>query len=311
MLLKSERPAPLPKANGNETQQLASTKPEKRSSTLMIGSIAAMVLLIGAAAIYFALNPDPTTDSTPPVNSNDLVAVTPTTPPPASTPQPVEQSEQSPATTDTQASIPSPPSNTTATETPEITTPPEQVSATPDIIPDTAPDVDPNIAANEYLEKAQQFLAEDAWEQSLEQIKAGLSKAPEHEELLALQSEIEAQLSVETDEARIRRQIEQLLAKALRQWENSQFEEPAGDNASETYRQVLQLQPTNQEAIEGMKRIGGRSLAMKSQQKAQQLLQQGKLEESLEEIERGLNFSPGYDGLLELRDEVELRLKNR
>jgi hypothetical protein len=119
-------------------------------------------------------------------------------------------------------------------------------------------------SARRYLEKVQQFLDEDAWEEGLEHIEAGLNEIPANEDLLALRSEIKALIAAETQEARKQRQIH--LAQSR--------------------------------------------LVKKYQEKAQQFMQEGKLQESLKEIQTGLIILPGYDSLLELRDEVEALMKS-
>nr|MDQ2696852.1 hypothetical protein [Pseudomonadota bacterium] len=49
--------------------------------------------------------------------------------------------------------------------------------------------------------------------------------------------------------------IDRLLAKAEQQWQEKRLTRPFGDNAYETYRQILRLDPDNSAAREGVARI--------------------------------------------------------
>ena len=95
-------------------------------------------------------------------------------------------------------------------------------------------------------------------------------------------------------------EIEQLLADAQQQMDNRRFTAPASGNALGTYQRVLTLQPDHPAAIEGIQRI-----TTYYRDVAQQSLQQGRLDESLAYINRGLRATPQSDALLGLRRQVQ------
>lgn len=95
-------------------------------------------------------------------------------------------------------------------------------------------------------------------------------------------------------------EIEQLLTDAQQQMDNRRFTAPASGNALSTYRRILELQPNHPAALEGIQRI-----TTYYQDIAQQSLQQGRLDESLAYINRGLRATPKSDALLNLRRQVQ------
>ena len=95
-------------------------------------------------------------------------------------------------------------------------------------------------------------------------------------------------------------EIEQLLTDAQQQMENRRFTAPASGNALSTYRRILELQPDHPTALEGIQRI-----TTYYRDIAQQSLQQGRLDESLAYINRGLRATPQNDALLSLRRQVQ------
>lgn len=100
-------------------------------------------------------------------------------------------------------------------------------------------------------------------------------------------------------------EIEQLLSDAQQQMNSRRFTAPASGNALNTYRRVLELQPDHPAALEGIQRI-----AAYYRDVAQTSLQQGRLDESLAYINRGLRASPKNDALLSLRRNAQ-RAKQR
>ena len=95
-------------------------------------------------------------------------------------------------------------------------------------------------------------------------------------------------------------EIEQLLTDAQQQMDNRRFTAPASSNALSTYRRILELQPDHPTAIEAIRRI-----TSYYQDIAQQSLQQGRLDESLAYINRGLRATPQSGDLLKLRQQVQ------
>lgn len=96
-------------------------------------------------------------------------------------------------------------------------------------------------------------------------------------------------------------EIEQLLADARQQMENRRFISPASGNALRSYQRVLELEPENSAALDGIQRIAGYY-----QNIAQQSLSQGRTDEGLAYINRGLRAAPNNSALLSLRKEARL-----
>jgi tetratricopeptide (TPR) repeat protein len=95
-------------------------------------------------------------------------------------------------------------------------------------------------------------------------------------------------------------ELEQLLTDAQQQMDNRRFTAPSSGNALSTYRRILELQPDHPAALEGIQRI-----TAYYQDIAQQSLRQGRLDESLAYINRGLRATPKNDALLSLRRQVQ------
>jgi hypothetical protein len=95
-------------------------------------------------------------------------------------------------------------------------------------------------------------------------------------------------------------EVDRLLAEAQQQIDNRRFTAPASGNALSTYRRVLELQPNHPAALNGIQLI-----TTYYRDIAQQSLQQGRLDESLAYINRGLRAAPKNDALLSLRRQVQ------
>ncbi len=96
-------------------------------------------------------------------------------------------------------------------------------------------------------------------------------------------------------------EIDQLLVEAQQQMESRRLTAPAGGNALRSYQRVLELEADNSAALEGLERI-----AAYYRDIAEQTRQQGRLEESLAYVGRGLQASPKNERLLNLRREIRL-----
>jgi serine/threonine-protein kinase PpkA len=163
----------------------------------------------------------------------------------------------------------------------------------------------------QYHQTAERLLQAGALEDSLAEVEAGLRLAPGDAALLALKKTIQARLARETEGTYQRHQIDLLLAKARRQWQAGKITEPASDNAFESYRQVLKLEPDNSEAKTKLIEIGRIQLGIQYQREAERLLRENALQESLAKIEAGLRLAPDFPALLQLRQQVQARLKQR
>jgi serine/threonine-protein kinase PpkA len=129
----------------------------------------------------------------------------------------------------------------------------------------------------------QKVKAEDP-EESLRLIDQGLSIAPGYARLLALKRDVQAALE---KRKRLAETIGRLLTRAEEQLANRRLVAPGGDNAHETYRRVLAIDPTNAQAFSGIKRIVDRLSEL-----AQDKLTKGAPREALALIEDGLLLIP-------------------
>ncbi len=118
-------------------------------------------------------------------------------------------------------------------------------------------------------------------------------------------AEDQANPPIETTPLTPQAEIEQLLTSAQQQMSSRRFTAPASGNALNTYRRVLELQPNHPAALEGIQHI-----TTYYRDVAQRSLQQGRLDESLAYINRGLRAEPKSDALLSLRRDVQ-RAKQR
>lgn len=96
-------------------------------------------------------------------------------------------------------------------------------------------------------------------------------------------------------------EIEQLLSDAQQQMDNRRFTAPASGNALRSYQRILELSPNNPTALEGIQRITNYY-----QSAATESLRQGRPDESLGYIGRGLRAAPSDQSLLNLRREAQL-----
>jgi tetratricopeptide (TPR) repeat protein len=95
--------------------------------------------------------------------------------------------------------------------------------------------------------------------------------------------------------------IAQLLVEAQQHMDNRRITAPAHNNALLAYQRVLELQPGHPGAVEGIQRIGAYYWDV-----AEQRYRQGRFDEGLTYINRGLRASPDNRALLNLRREIQL-----
>lgn len=96
--------------------------------------------------------------------------------------------------------------------------------------------------------------------------------------------------------------INQLLAHAERHLVATppRLTRPQGENAFEAYTLVLQLDPENARAKTGLATI-----AQFYKRLAQEAEKRGQLRRSLALVEKGLDVLPGYEGLVNLKKEID------
>ena len=90
--------------------------------------------------------------------------------------------------------------------------------------------------------------------------------------------------------------VQQLLQKAARQLAALRLTRPRGDNAADSYRAVLRLDPGNRAAQRGLRDIANRYLAM-----ARRARERGDVARALRLVERGLSVQPRHRALRRLR----------
>ncbi len=96
-------------------------------------------------------------------------------------------------------------------------------------------------------------------------------------------------------------EIEQLLTEARQQMNSRRLTAPANNNALRSYQRVLELDPGNTAAQAGINQI-----AAYYRDVAEQSLRQGRPDESLAYIGRGLRATPQHQDLLNLRRQAQL-----
>ncbi|NJN45701.1 MAG: hypothetical protein HC808_03555 [Candidatus Competibacteraceae bacterium] len=140
-----------------------------------------------------------------------------------------------------------------------------------------------------YQRRAENLLDEGKQQEALLQIDAGLQINAQHEGLKQLKERIRTALAKE-------RQIKQLLSQAEQYREQTQLIQPSGDNAYETYRQVLALDTGNVRAQQGLAQI-----VDTYRQQAEALRDQGQWQDSLAKIDEILQVFPDNAGMQSLR----------
>jgi len=93
--------------------------------------------------------------------------------------------------------------------------------------------------------------------------------------------------------------IKDLLELAQIHFEVGYITAPSGSNALWAYRQVLEIDPYNKPAKEGLEKIADLVL-----QEAEKLFEQNNYDESLAKIEEGLEAIPKHEGLLKLKKKI-------
>jgi tetratricopeptide (TPR) repeat protein len=134
------------------------------------------------------------------------------------------------------------------------------------------------------------------FKESLALVQRGLRAAPRHSKLLALRNEILQILGARRNEHR----VSALLDKANQQLAALRLTLPSGDNAFDTYGQILIIDPNNQQAQEGLHIIAERFESLASAKR-----EQGNLNDGLRLVALGLDVDPNHSGLRSLRAEIQ------
>ena len=110
--------------------------------------------------------------------------------------------------------------------------------------------------------------------------------------------------NIPTQEDTIRAEIAELLETAERHIDSLRLTKPAKDNAYTTFLRVLELDPQNRQAKDGLQRI-----ATLYEKRARQYLADGAIQSSLTNVKRGLRIMPDHHGLLAVQSDANTLLK--
>jgi len=157
--------------------------------------------------------------------------------------------------------------------------------------------------ADQYWAQAVELRRQDDRVATMQAIEKGLALIPDHEGLTRLRQEVSAEIAAQQRQQVEREQREREIASLLEQADAHvqawRLTTPAGNNAQETYQQVLKLDAGNAQARAGLERIAEGYLQLAQKRRAA-----GALQDSLTFIERGLGVVPEHAELLRLREAV-------
>ncbi len=148
--------------------------------------------------------------------------------------------------------------------------------------------------AERCLQLAEEARRSDHADASRAFVEQGLQAVPGHARLAALRSTLGA------GQAEI---IEGLLRKAEQQFVASRLTAPRGDNALETYRAILDRDPGNARAHDGLAAIAGNYHTL-----AEDRQRAGDLSGALSLVDEGLKARPQDEGLLGQKQAIQAKL---
>ncbi len=111
-----------------------------------------------------------------------------------------------------------------------------------------------------------------------------------------------SEAAVETEKRLLELRVDELLNRAQRQYDRSRLTQPLGDNALDTYQEILRLDPENAAATAGLIAISDRYVAL-----ARFRLQRERYDEAIDMVGRGLAVVPDHEPLLLLLEEIDQR----
>ncbi|MCP5421237.1 MAG: hypothetical protein H6969_12230 [Gammaproteobacteria bacterium] len=159
--------------------------------------------------------------------------------------------------------------------------------------------------ADQYLARAVELRRQGDQAASMQTIEKGLALVPDHKELKRLRQEVSAEIAAQQRQRAEREQREREIASLLEQADMHvkawRLTTPTGNNAQETYQQVLKLDASNAQARAGLERIAEGYLQLAQKRRAA-----GALQDSLTFIEKGLEVISNHADLLRLREEVRV-----
>ncbi|MEH6579119.1 MAG: SUMF1/EgtB/PvdO family nonheme iron enzyme [Amphritea sp.] len=156
--------------------------------------------------------------------------------------------------------------------------------------------------ADIYFEQAGNQLNRNRENESLQLIEKGLALEPDHSRLLSLQKDIQQRRQQRAALEQQQRQIENLLTLAKEQQDLKHFAQPPGNNAQESYRAILKLDPNHAAATQALAALPDLIHAQ-----AQTELDGGARLRSHELVNEGLQLAPRHQGLLDLKATLLLQ----
>lgn len=157
--------------------------------------------------------------------------------------------------------------------------------------------------AGHFLREAQSAWNAARPEAAQAAIAKGLRASPQNSDLLALKNAIQTQTASEPDNSQ---RVEKLLASADSHFSGGRLVKPEGNNAYETYQQVLEIDPDNRTAQKRLLRI-----ANQVYDEAQEVYKSGNLKGSLALVNSGLKADPNHVRLSDLRANIDRALETQ
>ena len=150
--------------------------------------------------------------------------------------------------------------------------------------------------ARRYAVLAEEKRAQGEHTEAQRLIEQGLAVVPGDRALLALRKA----LSQEPDKPRDQDQLEALLTKGEQQLTEYKLTRPLGDNALESFKQVLAMDAQNERAQAGLTQIAERYARLAAARS-----KAGKVDDAQAMLARGLEVDPTHAGLLALRESFQ------
>jgi serine/threonine protein kinase len=159
--------------------------------------------------------------------------------------------------------------------------------------------------ANEFAALAQDSLQKKNFSDGMDLAREGLQILPTHAELKKLNQDLqvafEQQLADNKQQAELdkrkreaakkKAKISALLKKAHRQFSANKLTSPGGDNVAETFKTIMEIDPSNGAARDGFNQIADQYLALAKSRS------QKDIQKSIDMIDRGLQIMPLHAGL--------------
>ncbi|GAB4362104.1 MAG: hypothetical protein Kow006_33220 [Gammaproteobacteria bacterium] len=147
--------------------------------------------------------------------------------------------------------------------------------------------------AERYEVLARSHLDRGEYPLAAEMVKRGLGIEPEHPQLLALKSQVNSHLVR-------RQQIDDLMEQARTLMVAGRLTQPSGQNAYDVYQRILQLEPGNGAARDGMQAI-----ERELQRQVQQAMEEGENDKAATLLAEARERFPRSGDLLELQGQLD------